>query len=76
MVGQSEGRGRGSVRSPDGRRRVKGRKRQTPVHAKGFLVAYRWEPAGMPDRRTARFLTARLAPLGQRIRTVIAEAGY
>ena len=55
---------------------MKGRKRQVLVDANGFLVACRVEPAGMSDRKTARFLTAGLPPLWPRIRTVIADAGY
>ena len=55
---------------------MKGRTRQILVDANGFLVACRVEPAGMSDRKAARFLTAALAPLWPRIRTVIADAGY
>jgi putative transposase len=55
---------------------VKGRKRQILVDANGFLVACRVEPAGMSDRKAARFFTAGLAPLWPRIQTVNANAGY
>ena len=55
---------------------MKGRKRQILVDANGFLVACRVEPAGMSDRKAARLLTAGLAPLWPRLRTVIADAGY
>ncbi len=34
------------------------------------------EPAGISDRKAARFLAAGLAPLRPRIRTVIADASY
>ena len=67
---------KGGVRGFDGHTRVKGRKRQILVDANGFLVSCRVEPAGMSDRRAVRVLTAGLAPLWPRIRTVIADAGY
>lgn len=54
---------------------MKGRKRQILVDANGFLVTCRVEPAGMSDRKAARFLTAGLAPLWPRLRTIIADAG-
>ena len=55
---------------------MKGRKRQILVDMNGFLVGCRVESAGMSDRRAARALTAGLAPLWPRIRTVIADAGH
>lgn len=65
----------GRARGSDGHEGIDVRRRQIPPDANGSSVACPVQPAGVPDRPTARALKVWLAPSWPGPRTVVAGAG-